>query len=468
MNFRYLAVNPAFERMTGKSAEQVLGRTVRDVFPGVEPFWIETFGRVVRTGQRERRSDWSAALPGKYLEVSAWRSGPGVFSSVLRDLTERERAEADLQHLAAIIQSTDEAIIGEDLNGVVTSWNPAAELMYGYTSAEMIGQPVTRLVPSDQQAAQAELRLQIERGSRIVHHETIKLRKDGRLIDVSLTMSPIVNAEGKVVGCSRISRDISERMRAENEIRQLNTTLEQRIRERTNQLQDSNRELETFAYSVSHDLRGPLRSVEGFARILVRDYPGKVLDERAADLMQRMSAGAMRMGQLIEDLLNLSRINRGELNREPVDLSTIAASVLADLAGREPHRTVQIELEEERKAEADPRLIRVALENLLGNAWKYTGKTERACIAFGAGQDHDENVFFVRDNGAGFDMAHADQLFAPFQRLHRADEFEGTGVGLATVQRVIRRHGGRIWADGKPGQGATFFFTLGTNGFGKS
>ncbi|MBV8729486.1 MAG: PAS domain-containing sensor histidine kinase, partial [Acidobacteriia bacterium] len=223
-------------------------------------------------------------------------------------------------------------------------------------------------------------------------------------------------------------------------------------------------------YSVSHDLRAPLRSVEGFAKILLRDYPGKFLDETAADYMNRMSVATQRMGQLISDLLALSRLTRQEISRQPVNLSDIADSILKEYSRGEPGRNVQLEIEPGLVAYADPALTRVALENLLRNAWKYTSKTCTATIAFGGGASNSkkEATFFVRDNGAGFDMAHANQLFAPFQRLHRNEEFEGTGIGLATVQRIIRRHGGRVWADAKPGQGAVFFFTLGgghdTNG----
>jgi light-regulated signal transduction histidine kinase (bacteriophytochrome) len=241
----------------------------------------------------------------------------------------------------------------------------------------------------------------------------------------------------------------------------LNASLEARVRERTAQLQESNRELEAFSYSVSHDLRAPLRSIEGFAKILLRDYTGKQLDATAANYMHRMSDASRRMGNLIADLLTLSRLTRIEMSRKDVDLSEFARDILADCQSREPDRSVSTAVQAGLVTDADPILMRVALENLLGNAWKYTGKTDAAHIAFEAGVQQEELVFCIRDNGAGFDMAHSDQLFAPFQRLHRSDEFEGNGIGLATVQRVIRRHGGRIWAESKPGEGAVFYFTLG-------
>jgi light-regulated signal transduction histidine kinase (bacteriophytochrome) len=241
----------------------------------------------------------------------------------------------------------------------------------------------------------------------------------------------------------------------------LNETLDRRVKHRTALLQEANRELEAFSYSVSHDLRAPLRAVEGFAKILLRDYTGKALDEKAADYMNRMSLASQRMGILIEDLLTLSRITRQDLKRQRVSLSELAMAALAEFARQDPERAVDRRVEGGLIADADPRLMQVVLNNLLGNAWKFTARRHPAIITFGMLPGSGSAVYFVRDNGAGFDMAYADQLFLPFQRLHRAEEFEGTGIGLATVQRVIRRHGGRIWGVGAEGGGATFYFTLG-------
>jgi signal transduction histidine kinase len=243
---------------------------------------------------------------------------------------------------------------------------------------------------------------------------------------------------------------------------QVYAELEQRVRDRTLQLEATNRELEAFSYSVSHDLRAPLRGIEGFASILVEDF-GSVLDETAKGHLARICAQTKKMGQLIEDLLKLSRLTRTELNLQPVDLSQIARDIAARIqTGSE--RPAEFRIEDRVEGYGDPGLLKVVLENLLSNAWKYSSKASRTLIEFGCmAQAGASPVFFVKDNGAGFDMLYADKLFVPFQRLHREEEFTGHGIGLATVQRIIRRHGGRIWADARIGTGAAFYFTLDAN-----
>lgn len=253
--------------------------------------------------------------------------------------------------------------------------------------------------------------------------------------------------------------DVTERRRAAEALRRLNDELEQRVRQRTTQLAASNRELEAFCYAVSHDLRAPLRAIEGFSDELLRSY-ADALDARGRHYLERVRAGSQRMAGLIDDLLRLSRLTRDALRRERVDLSALARSVAADLAQREPARRVTFAVEPDLVAHGDPRLLRVAIENLFGNAWKFTAKKPEATVTFGRAASGGRAAFVVRDDGVGFDMAHAGNLFGAFQRLHHERDFPGNGIGLATVQRVILRHGGEVRAEGAPGAGAAFFFTL--------
>ncbi len=233
----------------------------------------------------------------------------------------------------------------------------------------------------------------------------------------------------------------------------------QKIQATNRQLEAANQELEAFSYSVSHDLRAPLRSIDGFSEALREDYADQ-LDENGKDSLRRIRAATQRMGQLIDDLLNLSRVTRAELRRETVDLSRLAKTIGTELRQRDPQRHVEFIVPEGLVTSGDPQLLRVVLDNLLGNAWKFTSKQSQARIEFGSNATNGTQAFFVRDNGAGFDMAYASKLFGAFQRLHAMEEFAGTGIGLATVQRIINRHGGRVWAEAAVNQGATFYFTL--------
>ncbi|MTJ84259.1 MAG: two-component sensor histidine kinase [Telmatospirillum sp.] len=257
---------------------------------------------------------------------------------------------------------------------------------------------------------------------------------------------------------ARMEQDIVARFQAEREVVRLNEILEQRVEQRTRELEAANEELAAFAYSVSHDLRAPLRRIEGFGQILASDYSAD-LDDRARHFIDRMCAGAKDMADMIDSFLKLSRSTRGELTIERLDLSAMADDVVGRLREKNPGREVEVTIDPDLSVEGDRRLIGVVLENLFENAWKYTRKTSSASIRFGRGNGKERDHFAIRDNGAGFDMAHAKRLFAPFVRLHRSEDFEGTGVGLTTVQRIVARHGGRVWAEAAIGSGATFHFT---------
>lgn len=258
---------------------------------------------------------------------------------------------------------------------------------------------------------------------------------------------------------NHLTVQMQEREIADKEVQRLNAELEQRVRDRTEELERANRELEAFSYSVSHDLRTPLRAIDGFSQALLEDYSDK-LDTTGRDYLGRVRAGAQRMGALIDDMLKLARVSRAAMNNDDVNMSALAVDIASDLRNQNPDRQVDIKIAPDLHAIGDTHLLRIALENLLNNAWKYTGKREHATIEFGL-RRHDGNLcFFVEDNGAGFDMAYADKLFGAFQRLHDAKDFAGTGVGLATVQRIVHRHGGHIWAEAAVDRGAIFYFTL--------
>lgn len=276
---------------------------------------------------------------------------------------------------------------------------------------------------------------------------------------VNLRAVPLFDAQGKVHEWVGTAEDADDRRRALLEVQRLNAELELRVGERTAELERTNKELEAFSYSVSHDLRTPLRAIDGFSQALLEDYSAQ-LDDTGRDYLARVRSGAQRMGRLIDDLLKLARVSRAALNHEVIDLSTIAEEIVGDLRASDPGRTVDIRITSKLTAVGDMHLMRIVLENLLNNAWKYSSKTEKACIEFGMRQYRGEACYFVQDNGAGFDMAYAGKLFGAFQRLHDAKDYPGTGVGLATVQRIIHRHGGHIWADAAIDKGSTFYFTL--------
>jgi PAS domain S-box-containing protein len=375
-----------------------------------------------------------------------------LVSSAIRDVTERKKADELRFQLAAIVDSSDDAIIGKTLDGFIVSWNKGAERIFGYAADEIIGKPISTLLPPGRLGEEPQIIERLMRGERVEPFETVRRRKDGRHIDVSVTISPIHNSRGDIVGASKVARDISDRKRAEAALAQAKETAE-----------IASREFEAFSYSVAHDLRAPLRSVDGFSLALLEDY-SEQLDAQAKHYLARTREAAQRMAQLIESLLKLARISQSELQRERVDVSAIARTIVKRLENAQPRAPVDVVIADGLSVYADGRLLEVVLENLLGNAWKFTGKREHARIELSRSEQTEQNgqgVFFIRDNGAGFDPAYAAKLFGVFQRLHTTHEFEGVGIGLATVQRIIRRHGGRIWAEGEVNRGATFYFTLG-------
>ena len=546
--------------------------------------------------------------------------------NIFRDITERKKAEETRARLAAIVESSDDVIIGKTLEGIITNWNLGAQKIYGYSAEEVVGKPINILVPPDRPDEIPRIMEKLRRGEAINHYETVRITKDRRLLDVSLTISPIKDSAGNIVGASTIARDITERKRAEEararqahqetlradvsyalsgsktlqtmlqrcteamvqhldaafarvwtlneeegvlelqasagmythtdgfhsrvpvgsfkigliaqerrphltnavtsdprvsdkewakregmvafagypliledrlvgvvamfalkelaedtigalgsvadiiaqgierkraeeEIRRLNEQLERRVQQRTAQLTEANEELESFSYSVSHDLRAPLRHISGFAEMLQRRV-SSTLDETGLRYLRTIRQSSKKAEALIEDLLSFSRMGRAEIRYSVVDMDQLVRETLRDLKSDIDGRKVDWKIEELPEVQGDPSMLRLVWQNLLSNALKYTRTRQQATIEVGGRIEKDEAIFFVRDNGVGFDMRYVDKLFGVFQRLHSEQEFEGTGIGLASVRRIVQRHRGRTSAEGDLGSGATFYFSL--------
>lgn len=362
----------------------------------------------------------------------------GLVTHAFNEMTSELRENTvSRDHIESIMESLADVMVVTDKAGTILITNRMAETLFGYTRAELKEKSIHWLFGEE---------LDLKPGVRDL--ETVGLTKSKEQVPISVSVTAVWNPAGQVTDLVCLIRDITERKKIENE-----------LRERGNALVSANKELEAFSYSVSHDLRAPLRGIDGFSQALLEDL-GPKLDGPSKDYLERIRAGVQRMGKLIDDMLSLSRLSRKELLVRPVDMSAMVKEICDGLRAEARSRQVEVQVASGVKVQADPDLLQILLENLLGNAFKYTSKLDRPRIEFGVTTQEGHDTYFVRDNGAGFDMAYADKLFGAFQRLHRADEFPGTGVGLATVARVVHRHGGRVWAESQVGQGATFFFTL--------
>jgi PAS domain S-box-containing protein len=536
----------------------------------------------------------------------------GVIGPVKRATASRLDKVGIASLLAAVVDSSDDAIISKDLNGTITSWNRGAEMVFGYSASEAIGKPMLMLIPPERVDEESHILGCIRRGEGVDHFETVRVRKDGRTIDISATISPIKDSSGAIVGASKIARDITGRKQTEarlagqteelsrqaeelmrsqraletqtlmlqsvldsmaeglvaadetgkfilwnpaatrivglgaanvppgewnkhygvylpdtitplpneqnpllraihgevstaeiflrnpeleegvwieisggplkgkdgatrggvvafrdvtkrktdeQEIRKLNEELEERVAQRTAQLAAANQELEAFTYSVSHDLRAPLRHIGGFSKILIEDF-GAGMDPEARQHLERIADGVRRMGLLVDELLNLARVGRHALHLQLTELNSVIEEVVSLLQPETQGRAVSWKIAQLPLAECDPILIKQVFQNLIANALKFTRTRAQALIEISCRQRDGQMVIAVRDNGVGFNMKFSDKLFGVFQRLHRAEDFEGTGIGLATVHRIVHKHGGRVWADAEVDKGATFYFTL--------
>lgn len=463
---RFLDVNEAFVGLLGWSRGDILGRTAPDIglwlAPADRESWAQELRQTGRLANREMhwRTRSGALREVQMSSVVIELDGEPCALVLASDITERKRAG---EKFAKVFHASPEPIsISRLRDGLYLDVNVAFVQQLGWRRDEVVGRSALDLGvwpnPADRQRWVAQLR----RYGRVRSHEAVLRAKNGNR-HTALISAELFDLDGEqcVIG---MIYDITEQEAARQEIRRLNAELEQRVEERTAELTAVNRELESFAYSISHDLRAPLRGIDGFSQMALEEY-GDRLDAQGRGYIERVRAAAQRMGGLIDDILELSRISRKQMVCQAVDLGRMAGEILDEFRQSGPERTVEARIAGNLTVQGDPQLLRVVIQNLLENAWKYTGKETAAVIEFDGREENGERVFRMRDNGVGFDMAYASRLFAPFQRLHRPEEFEGTGIGLATVARIVHRHGGRIWAESAPGHGAVFHFTLaGRNG----
>ena len=614
-------VNEKFCAISQYSEDELIGQNHRILNSGHHPKeFFQHMYRTIASGQvwhgeiQNRAKDGSIYWVDTTVVPFIGSDGkPRQYAAIRADITARKQAEDRNARLAAIVDSSDDAIISKTLDGTITAWNRGAQKVFGYSATEVVGKPMLLLFPPQHAEEESGILAHIRRGESVKHFETVRIRKDGVPIDVSVTISPIQNSSGEVIGASTIARDITQRKRAEaamagqteelarqaeellrsqqaleaqtlmlrsvldsmaeglvavdaqgkftvwnpaalkivgmgaanvppgqwsehygtylpdtvtpfppeqnplaravrgeastaemflrnqavaegvwieasasplrdkdgvlhggvvafrditerktseREIRSLNDELEQRVIERTAQLEAAKNELEAFTYSVSHDLRAPLRHIAGFVGILMEDCAPQ-LDADAKRHLARIQEGTRRMGVLVDELLTLARVGRQALTYQPTRLNAMVDDVIALLKPDTEGREVEWKIAELPQVDCDPTLMRQVFQNLISNALKYSRPRTPAVIEIGHREESGQSTVFVRDNGVGFSMKYADKLFGVFQRLHRAEEFEGTGVGLATVQRIVQKHGGRAWAEAEPGKGAIFYFTLG-------
>jgi len=460
--------------LTGYSRDELQGKRMENIFSDAEmeraPLRYDLIdqGLTVTTERQLIRTDGTMVT----VEMRTKRMPDGTYQSFMRDISDRRQIEQSLAESEArfrdLAEMLPQPIFETDITGRFTYVNRRAFEMFGYQPDDL-AQGVTinqTLVPAERERAAAKIQqLFSDPDSYDPGGEYTCQRKDGTVFEAFINSSPILR-NGAPVGLRGVIVDISERKRAEEllrvseeQVHQLNESLEKMVAERTEELQLALRQMESFSYSISHDLRAPLRAIDGFIQMLQEDC-GEVLSSQARRLMARISHNARHMGELIDDLLLFSRLGRQPLNRQSLYPDKLVMAVLEDFTAEIEQRGIDIVIAQLPICQADPQLLRQVFANLIGNALKFTLKTTAPRIEIGTRMENGTPVFFVRDNGAGFDMTYADKLFGVFQRLHAQEEFEGTGVGLAIVQSIIQRHGGKIWAEGAVGQGATFSFTL--------
>ncbi|MBV9988954.1 MAG: CHASE3 domain-containing protein [Chitinophagaceae bacterium] len=460
-NWKYIYVNDALVKQFHYTYNKLIGHSIMDLYPGVE---LTELFRCLKQCMEERvpvSMETEFQFPDRsseWFELSFQPVPDGIF--ILSTETTRQREAARLiseqKALAeSLLLAAPDGIMGIDEQGRITMVNEQAKEMFLYDSQEIIGHHIGRLIPESGEDIYENIPDRLPEKAIVVKKEMTGLRKNGERFPVDISLSLLQTGASKTVIGS--FRDITEKKSVEAELQNLTQNLEAMVKLRTAQLEEINKELDSFSYSVSHDLRAPLRAIDGYTKILLEEY-GPQVDAHGNLMMETVRRNARRMGQLIDDLLAFSRLGKQHLVTTAVNMEQLVHGIIDELKGQQPR--LQVVLHELPVASGDNSMLKQVVSNLVGNAVKYSSKKQNPCIEIGAYSEDGSDIYYVRDNGAGFDMAYADKLFGVFQRLHSTREFEGTGVGLAIVHRIIQRHGGRVWAEAREGEGAVFYFSL--------
>ncbi len=460
VDYRILDINPAYEKYTGLTRDQSQGKLATDLYGTAEAPYLDIYAPIAQNGGHCEFETYFPPMD-KHFRISVFSPNHGQFATIFIDITHIKEHEEALRQseemFRQLLEHSPIAIVISNTEGAIELLNDRFVDIFGYTLAEIpdlatwfqraCPDPSYRKVVMDAWNAMVERPHPKEKP--VDHTECRVTCKDGREC-ITEFITAVIDGKNLV-----IMNDVTERKMALQQIEYLNTALAARAAE----LENSNRELDSFSHTISHDLRTPLTNISGYAQ-LMREIYGDRLDDQAIDFLREIACATERMDNMIESLLKFSALSRQPLQKVRVDLNSIAANVITELQLTTPQRRVQFIASDRMVVQGDPTLLRIVMANLLGNAWKYTAKKESTVIHFGITERNGQKVYYVKDNGVGFDKKLADQIFTPFHRLHKAEDFKGTGIGLATAQRIIHRHGGDIWAEGEVDKGATFYFTL--------